>query len=203
MSDTKHSPSLPSATLTGDEILPIMTGPSGVLRKTTTQDIADLSGASPANATYLVQTANAGLSAERVVTDTTTIEWDFGTAGQAKANASAALIDALWTVSVSAGSEAADKIPLTVQVKDFSGNNLAGARNLFVSTLYNSSTSITYTDDGPGSIIQQNFGVSRELIFQTDSTGAAAFSVGTTGTGQMAVTFLTPQGPVVQLITFA
>lgn len=43
-------------------------------------------GGAPSNATYIVQTANATLSAERVLTDTATITWDFGTAGQAKAN---------------------------------------------------------------------------------------------------------------------
>jgi hypothetical protein len=35
---------------------------------------------------YLVKTASAGLSAERVVTDTATLAWDWATAGQAKAN---------------------------------------------------------------------------------------------------------------------
>lgn len=40
----------------------------------------------PNSADYLVKTANAGLSAERVVTDTATITWDWATAGQAKAN---------------------------------------------------------------------------------------------------------------------
>ena len=43
-------------------------------------------GGAPTNATYIVQTANGTLSAERVLTDTATITWDFGTAGQAKAN---------------------------------------------------------------------------------------------------------------------
>ena len=44
-------------------------------------------GGAPTTADYLVKTANAGLSAERVVTDTTTITWDWSTAGQAKASA--------------------------------------------------------------------------------------------------------------------
>lgn len=43
-------------------------------------------GGAPDNADYLVKTANGSLSAERVVTDTATITWDWGTAGQAKAN---------------------------------------------------------------------------------------------------------------------
>ncbi len=44
------------------------------------------SAGAPTTADYLVKTANAGLSAERVVTDTSTVTWDWGTAGQAKAN---------------------------------------------------------------------------------------------------------------------
>lgn len=37
-------------------------------------------------AQYLVAVSSSDLSAERVATDTATISWDFGTAGQAKAN---------------------------------------------------------------------------------------------------------------------
>lgn len=40
----------------------------------------------PADAQYLVAAASAGLSAERVATDTASIAWDFATAGQAKAD---------------------------------------------------------------------------------------------------------------------
>ncbi len=40
----------------------------------------------PTSADYLVKTANGSLSAERVVTDTSTVTWDWATAGQAKAN---------------------------------------------------------------------------------------------------------------------
>lgn len=40
----------------------------------------------PFDADYLVRTANAGLSAERVVTDTPSVTWDWATGGQAKAN---------------------------------------------------------------------------------------------------------------------
>lgn len=43
-------------------------------------------GGAPATADYLVKTASTGLSAERVVTDTGTVTWDWATAGQAKAN---------------------------------------------------------------------------------------------------------------------
>ncbi len=41
----------------------------------------------PTTVDYIVKTADAGLSAERVLTDTGTITWDWATAGQAKATA--------------------------------------------------------------------------------------------------------------------
>lgn len=40
----------------------------------------------PSDADYLVKTANGSLSAERVVTDTASLVWDWATAGQAKVN---------------------------------------------------------------------------------------------------------------------
>jgi len=43
-------------------------------------------GGAPTDAEYVVGAAHAGLSAERVVTDTATIDWDLATAGQAKAH---------------------------------------------------------------------------------------------------------------------
>lgn len=43
-------------------------------------------GGAPSDADYLVRTANGSLSAERVVTDTATIAFDWATAGQARAN---------------------------------------------------------------------------------------------------------------------
>lgn len=43
-------------------------------------------GGAPDDAVYVVGSAHAGLSAERVVTDTATIAWDQGTAAQMKAN---------------------------------------------------------------------------------------------------------------------
>lgn len=43
-------------------------------------------GGAPANVDYLVKTASGSLSAERVVTDTATVIWDWATSGQAKAN---------------------------------------------------------------------------------------------------------------------
>lgn len=43
-------------------------------------------GGAPTTVEYLVAASDAGLSAERVTTDTATVAWDHGTSGQAKAN---------------------------------------------------------------------------------------------------------------------
>lgn len=48
----------------------------------------------PTTADYLVKTADGGLSAERVVTDTSTITWDWATGGQAKANVASVFLPA-------------------------------------------------------------------------------------------------------------
>lgn len=47
-------------------------------------------GGAPTGATYIVQTTDGTLSAERALTDTATVTWDFATASQAKANVPAA-----------------------------------------------------------------------------------------------------------------
>ena len=64
-----------------------MPGPLGTTP--TTQSIAyeGEGGGAPTTAEYLVGAADAGLSAERVVTNTATVTWDLSTPGQAKANA--------------------------------------------------------------------------------------------------------------------
>jgi hypothetical protein len=49
--------------------------------------ISGAGGGAPTTVDYLVKTADAGLSAERAVTDTSTVTWDWGTSGQAKATA--------------------------------------------------------------------------------------------------------------------
>lgn len=49
-------------------------------------------GGAPTSAEYIVGAASAGLSAERVVTNTATITWDLATSGQAKANVDIATV---------------------------------------------------------------------------------------------------------------
>lgn len=107
MADTKLSLETTASTLSGAETLPVLQ--SGANRKTTLTDVLnDLSvvtydsagntldsppgttvldigsiGGAPLAAEYLVATAHAGLSAERVLTDSTSITKNVATAGQA------------------------------------------------------------------------------------------------------------------------
>jgi hypothetical protein len=65
-------------------------------------------GGAPTTADYLVKTADATLSAERVVTDTSTVTVDWATAGQAKFNAVGALVSSTaytstQTITIPAG----------------------------------------------------------------------------------------------------
>lgn len=88
MADTKTSAELSASTLTGTELIRVVQG--GADRKATlNQLVTDLglnsgggSGGAPSTVDYIVGTASAGLSAERVITDSTTIAKDVTTAGQ-------------------------------------------------------------------------------------------------------------------------
>jgi hypothetical protein len=52
--------------------------------------ITDISARAPIDAQYITAAVDATLTAERVLTDTATVTWDFATAGQAKANTAGA-----------------------------------------------------------------------------------------------------------------
>lgn len=58
-------------------------------------------GGAPADATYVVQSASGGLSAERVLTNSFSIEWEWGTAGQVSANLGSGVLPAV--IGVAAG----------------------------------------------------------------------------------------------------
>lgn len=60
--------------------------PVELVRALVEQLESSLAGFAPSSVEFLVGAASTSLSAERVVTDTTTVAWDLGTAGQAKAN---------------------------------------------------------------------------------------------------------------------
>lgn len=63
-------------------------------------------GGAPTDAQYLVAAGNATLSAERVTTDTATVTWDHGTAGQAKANVPDATTTTKGAVELATSGEA-------------------------------------------------------------------------------------------------
>ena len=74
----------------------------GGLRRIGTDATSAAPGTLAAN-DFLVKTSSSTLSAERVVTDTTTITWDWATPGQAKATAVAAALSPLTTKGDVAG----------------------------------------------------------------------------------------------------
>ena len=67
----------------------VVTDPAGQPYGVPTADVAELVGAAPDGAAYIVALANAALAAARVLTDTASVTWDFTTPGQAKATATA------------------------------------------------------------------------------------------------------------------
>lgn len=58
----------------------------GAQREIVSESYIGLSNRAPSSSDFLVKTADSGLSAERVVTDTASAIWDWATAGQAKVN---------------------------------------------------------------------------------------------------------------------
>lgn len=83
----------------------------------------------PTTADYLVRTSNSGLSAEKVVTDTSSIIWDWNTQGQAKAIATGiGLVSTTGSINTTlpltgGGTLASDR---TLSINDFTGDTGAG-----------------------------------------------------------------------------
>lgn len=73
-------------------------------------------GGAPTGAEYLVGAANGTLSAERVVTNTTTVTWDLATPGEAKAAVPSATTTALGVVELATDGESG--AGLAVQAND-------------------------------------------------------------------------------------
>jgi hypothetical protein len=90
-------------------------------------------GGAPTTADYLVRTADAGLSAERVVTDTSEVTWDWATGGQAKANVGAIAQSKVTNLV----SDLAGKVPTTRTISTTApltgGGDLTANRTLAVS----------------------------------------------------------------------
>lgn len=85
-------------------------------------------GGAPTDVDYLVRTAAGALTAERVVTDTSTVSWDWATAGQAKASVVDASIsaaklasNAVTTAKVADGAITAAKLDGGVSIGELTG----------------------------------------------------------------------------------
>ncbi len=211
---------LPAAgTLTGADVVDIVRGT--IPLQTTVQDIANLAPVS--SATFLVKTATAALSAERVVKDGTTVAPVWTTPGEVSfevvaasltaAKLGNALADAFVVFTASASVEVLGVFTITVQAKDIQGNNLAVATN-FAFTLYGVGTTVAALDIGAttGAFVMALSDAPNvtSSLYVTDATGAAVITVGSGTPLESYKTALgaspgTPfiQAPAVLTLTFA
>jgi hypothetical protein len=95
--------------------------------------VSDLASKASNAEDYLVKTASAGLSAERVVTDTTSVVWDWATAGQAKATRAALTGDVTASANSNSTTIAANVVDntklATMAVNTIKGRITAGTGN--------------------------------------------------------------------------
>lgn len=103
----------------------------------------------PTDVDYLVRTASLDLSAERVVTDTTYVTWDWDTAGQAKATVSSSLQS--WhakTAPSGAAVGTSDSQTLTNKTIAAGDNTISGlATSMFAANVVDTDTSLTANSD--------------------------------------------------------
>ena len=109
----------------------------------------------PTDADYLVKTAHADLSAERVVTDTATIAADWGTAGQAKLNVVDGSITFAKIQNVSTDRLVGRDTAASGSVEEISlstGLEFSGSQSIRVTTNLRT-RAITFIIDGGGAVI--------------------------------------------------
>ncbi len=109
------------------------------------------SGTAPDSADYLVKTANAGLSAERVVTDTTSITVDWATAGQAKFQRAALTGDVTASANANVTTIANDAVTFA-KMQDVVTNSLLGRDTVGTGNVENILLDDTLSMDGSGNL---------------------------------------------------
>lgn len=128
-------------------------------------------GGAPTTADYLVKTADAGLSAERVVTDTTSIVLDWSTAGQAKFTRAALTGHVTASANSNATTIASGVVTEAMQVlADNTTQNVSTSKHGYVPKAPSDATKYL---DGTGA-------------WSVPSVGSVAFSAITSGTNTTA-----------------
>lgn len=136
-------------------------------------------GAAPADADYLVKTANGTLSAERVVTDTATVTWDWSVAGQAKANASAGITQLTGDVTAGpgSGSQAATLATVNSNVGTFGSATKVAVVTVNAKGLTTAVTEATITASGSGwtySTKNASFNASPNNVYEVTANNVVA-----------------------------
>lgn len=137
----------------------------------------------PLDAEYLVAASSAGLSAERVVTDTGTVSWDLATTGQAKAGVVAGSIGATELAATGVGAATYGDATHVPQITVAADGRITAASNVAVSGGSGASL-VGATFDGQGA-----------ALTLTGTTKVRAF-VKATGTISLAVAVLDQSGSI-------
>lgn len=127
-----------------------------------------------------------------------------GTSGKVTADAlvksSATLNAKLWTVALSAAAAVGDKITVTATLKDFNGVTLASAKALGFALVSAADVSYAVSDEGAGTGLT----TSANGVSQITTSAAGLAEIGFTDTAAETITiaFFTPQGVVLQALTY-
>lgn len=111
------------------------------------------------------------------------------------------IVSKLWTVSLSVGAEAANKIIVTATVKDLNNTTLAVATQLAFALVSSADASYAVSDEGSGTGLTT--GANKVSCFLTTAGGAAQIGFTDTAAETIQIVFFTPQGPVQQALTYA
>lgn len=112
-----------------------------------------------------------------------------------------AIVNALWTVSLSVGAEAGNKIIVTATLKDLNNVTLTSAKVLAFTLVSAADASYAVSDEGSGTGLSS--GTNNVSVFTTNASGVAQIGFTDTAAETIQIVFFTPQGPVQQALTFA
>lgn len=110
------------------------------------------------------------------------------------------IVSKLWTVNLSAAAAVGDKITVTATVKDLNGVTLASAKVLAFALASAADASYSVSDEGAGTGLTTGANFVSQIT--TNASGVAEIGFTDTAAETITIVFFTPQGPVLQSLTF-